>query len=147
METPYTAKIRKLDKQNYQFDQPFQSEPSMFSGENPYAAPVEESSSPVEESMMERVTAPSVDFSKDTLGEQAPAKTEAGQILGAGSDALIMFGDPSMKAVGLGLKAAQGITEAKRQREMDKYAAEVKKVQARQESLNRLSQIGQGMKV
>lgn len=75
---------------------------------------------------------------------QAPSDTE--QVVDKGSDALIMFGDPSMKAVGLGLKAAQGINNAQRQRKMDRYNAEVAKIQARQDAINKLAQIGQGLK-
>lgn len=115
---------------------------------------------------------PSVDFSKGSLAEQevAPeatdivgqkvASTDMGskamaqnlapstesQAVGAGADALIMFGDPSMKALGLGLKTAQGISDAKQQQKMNKYNAEVARIQARQDALNRLSQIGQGLK-
>lgn len=115
---------------------------------------------------------PSVDFSKGSLAEQevAPevtdvvgqkvASTDMGsqemaqklapsaesKVAGAGADALIMFGDPSMKALGLGLKTAQGISDAKQQQKMNEYQAEVKRIQARQEALNKLSQIGQGLK-
>lgn len=70
----------------------------------------------------------------------------ANQAVGAGADALIMFGDPTMKAVGLGLKTVQAIDQAKQQQKMNKYKAEVARIQARQNAIDKLAQIGQGLK-
>jgi len=125
----------------------FYKEKSIFSGENPYS-PQGDMVAPEmgQETMLKQVTSPNVDFTKNTLAEQMPQKTVEGQMLGSGADALLAFGDPSMKALGLGLKTVQGISDAKQQQKMNKYKAEVARIQARQEALNRLSQIGQGLR-
>ena len=118
-------------------------------------------------------SSPTVDFSRDTLAEQqaepAPemdivgkkamgadlgsakmaqnlAPSGADQAVSTGADALIMFGDPSMKAAGLGLKTLQAVNQAKQQQRMNKYNAEVARIQARQDAINKMAQIGQGLK-
>lgn len=70
----------------------------------------------------------------------------ADQIASTGADALITFGDPSMKAVGLGLKTLQAVNQAKQQQKMNRYQAEVAKINARQQAINKMAQIGQGLK-
>ena len=128
----------------------FAKEQNMFEGSNPYSAPQEPgvSSGSVmdNEELMKQVSTPNVDFKKPNLQGQMAPKSEAGEVLSTGSDALIAFGDPSMKALGLGLKAAQGISQAQRQKKMDRYNAEVAKIQARQDAINKMAQIGQGLK-
>ncbi len=125
----------------------FQKERSIFSGENPYlsqaseAPAVEDLSGPIEPGVVE-----SGKMTQKQFNTASREKGGANEALGAGADALIMFGDPSMKALGLGLKTAQGISDAKQQQKMNKYNAEVARIQARQDALNRLSQIGQGLK-
>jgi hypothetical protein len=125
----------------------YQKEQSMFSGENPYSQPVsstpavEDLSGPVEPGMVEsgKMTQKQFDVASQQPGE-------ANSAMNAGADALIMFGDPSMKALGLGLKTVQGISQAQQQQKQNKYAAEVRKIQARQEALNSLANIGRGLK-
>jgi hypothetical protein len=74
------------------------------------------------------------------------APSGADQAVSTGADALIMFGDPSMKAAGLGLKTLQAVNQAKQQQRMNKYNAEVARIQARQDAINKMAQIGQGLK-
>lgn len=150
MNGPYENALRKsFMMQPEQKEMPleaYQKEQSMFSKENPYSQPaamepVVDESGPVEPGMVESGKMTQKQF--DVASKQPGG---ANQAVGAGADALIMFGDPSMKALGLGLKTAQGISDAKQQQKMNEYQAEVKRIQARQDALNRLSQIGQGLK-
>jgi hypothetical protein len=99
-----------------------------------------------DEDLMKQTTAHAVDFSKNTLQEQMPQASEAGQVLNTGADALITFGDPTMKGVGLGLKAVQGIAQAKAENRRAKYNAELQKMKARQDAISQMAQIGRGLK-
>jgi hypothetical protein len=90
---------------------------------------------------------PKADFKKETLAEQMPESNDAKTILDTGSTALLTFGDPSMKALGLGLQAAGAIAQNAEQQRKNQYQAEVARIKARQDALDRMSQIGQGLKV
>jgi hypothetical protein len=101
---------------------------------------------PSSDALATPVMTPKADFSKNTLAEQTPQKSSLAPAIEAGTDAMLMFGDPSIKAAALGIKTMQGIQQAKAQNRMNKYNAEVRKLQARQEAINKLAQIGQGLK-
>jgi len=73
-----------------------------------------------------------------------PGGANAG--LNTAADAAMMFGGPKGMAIGLGLKTLQSVNQAKQQQRMNKYNAEVQRIQARQDAINRLAQIGQGLK-
>jgi hypothetical protein len=88
---------------------------------------------------------PEVDFKKETMAEQMPGNTET--VLDKGGEALFKFGDPQMKALGLGLQAAGAIAQNTEQQRKNQYQAEVARIKARQDALDRLAQIGQGLKV
>jgi len=91
---------------------------------------------------------PKADFKKETLAEQMPQGDDTAKtLLDTGSSALITFGDPHMKALGLGLKAAGSIAQNAEQQRKNQYQAEVARIKARQEALDRMSQIGQGLRV
>lgn len=70
----------------------------------------------------------------------------ANQGLDTVADAAIAFGGPKGAAIGLGLKTLQAVNESKRQQKLDRYKAEVARIQAKQDAINRLAQIGQGLK-
>ena len=152
MATPYENALSNsflMKKQLQDKEMPldaYQKEQSMFSKENPYsqlaATPaVEDLSGPIEQGMVESGKMTQKQFD---IASQQPGG--ANSTISAGADALMMFGDPSMKALGLGLKTVQGINQAQQQQKMNKYNAEVKKIQARQEALNSLANIGRGLK-
>ena len=148
MASEYENLVRKSAKaQGMPLDEYYQAE-KLFSGENPYSAqyagPAQDTMS--NEALMEKTSMP-VDFSKSSL-QQAAAPTEKPEetAVKKGSEALIAFGDPSMKALGLGLATAAKIGEVKRQNQIDRYNAEVKRIQARQDAINKMAQIGQGLR-
>jgi hypothetical protein len=95
----------------------------------------------------EQSMVPKVDFKKETMAQQMPESNDAKTLLDTGSTALLTFGDPSMKALGLGLQAAGAIAQNAEQQRKNQYQAEVARIKARQDALDRMSQIGQGLKV
>jgi len=150
----YLSAVRKRDNQ-FKFDQPYPElapQPNIFQGANPYApapeAKKEESLS--SEGDKEKLDLEPMGKKIEQMGSSGGQKSALGTAASLGGDALILYGDPTMKGVGLGLKAAAGISDAimgrKRQQEVDEYNAKVAQINARQEALSRLSQIGQGMK-
>lgn len=91
---------------------------------------------------------PKVDFKKETMAEQmGPQDNTAKTLLDTGSSALMTFGDPHMKALGLGLQAASAIAQNAEQQRQNQYKAEVARVKARQDALSQMAQIGQGLRV
>ena len=124
----------------------FYQQENMFQKENPYASAdsmpaVEDLSGPIQPGVVESGKTSQKDF------QEARAQGTAGEAAGeAGADALIAFGDPTMKAAGLGLKTAFKINEIKRQNQIDNYNAEVRRIQARQDAINQMAQIGRGLK-
>jgi hypothetical protein len=118
---------------------------------------------------------PEIDFSKSSFSEQAPqAQTVGGQDItgqtpsgidykgagvkgaetlakgGSGTDAaasaLMATGHPAGIAAGLGLMTMSTIEKKKQANRETKYKQEVAKAEARRDAINRLSQIGQGLK-
>lgn len=118
---------------------------------------------------------PQIDFTKSSLSEQAPqAQTVGGEDItgktpssfdykagglkgaetlakgGSGTDAaaaaLMATGNPYAIAAGLGLTTLSTIEKKKQANKETKYKQEVAKAEARRDAINRLSQIGQGLK-
>ena len=54
---------------------------------------------------------------------------------------------PAAKAAGLGLMALSSVNKQKQQNKINKYNAEVARIKARQEAINRMAQIGQSLRV
>jgi hypothetical protein len=142
----YSNEVDKLKSRQLMPLEEFQKEQSMFDQPNPYETGFSSGEVMADEDLMKQATAPAVDFSKNTLQEQMPQASEAGQVLNTGADALITFGDPTMKAVGLGLKAVKGISQAKAENRRAKYNAELQKMKARQDAISQMAQIGRGLK-
>lgn len=142
----YSNEVDKLKSRQLMPLEEFQKEQSMFDQPNPYETGFSSGAVMADEDLMKQATAPAVDFSKNTLQEQMPQASEAGQVLNTGADALITFGDPTMKGVGLGLKAVQGIAQAKAENRRAKYNAELQKMKARQDAISQMAQIGRGLK-
>jgi hypothetical protein len=59
---------------------------------------------------------------------------------------LMMSGNPYAMGAGLALQTASSIKKGQNQREQQKYLAEVDRVTARQNAINKMAQIGQGLK-
>ena len=59
---------------------------------------------------------------------------------------LMASGHPGGMAAGLGLAAANSIVQGRNQRAQDRYKAEVEKINKRQDAINRMAQIGQGLR-
>lgn len=79
----------------------------------------------------------------------AAGKTAAGgggveDIAAAG---LLAAPNPYAKAAGLGLMTLSAINKQKQQNELNKYNAEVQKIKARQDAINRMAQMGQGLRL
>jgi len=55
-------------------------------------------------------------------------------------------GNPWLMGAGLALSTASSIKQGQNQRAQQRYQAEIKKLQDRQDAINRLAQIGQGLK-
>jgi hypothetical protein len=99
---------------------------------------------------------------EDTPAPAAPAKPAtsmekgmegAMQTAAAGGGAmdilqkgLMASGHPGGMAAGLGLAAANSIVQGRNKRAQDKYEAEVKKINARQEAINKMAMLGQGLR-
>lgn len=59
---------------------------------------------------------------------------------------LMASGSPYGMAAGLGLSAANAIVQGRNKRAQDAYNAEIDKINKRQEAINRMSMIGQGLR-
>lgn len=125
---------------------------------------------PLEEGSM----TPEVDFSKDTLAEQRQSPriiggedvvaggskfdgkagalgameelAGGGSKLDAASKGLMASGDPRAIGAALGLQTISSINKSKQQREQNRYLAEVQRVKARQDAIDRLASIGQNLR-
>jgi hypothetical protein len=142
----YSNEVDKLKQRQLMPLDEYQKEQSMFDQPNPYETGISSGAVMSDEDLMQQTTAPTVDFSKKTLQEQMPEKSESSQLLSTGSDALMTFGTPEMKAAGLGLKAVQGVAQAKAENRRAKYNAELQKMKARQDAISQMAQIGRGLK-
>ena len=92
-----------------------------------------------------------VSSDKASAGEKgglAAAKTAAsgGNALDVASTGLMASGHPYAVGAGLALQTINTINKRKQQQEQNRYIAELQKVQARQEAINKLAQIGQNLR-
>lgn len=71
---------------------------------------------------------------------------QGGNAMDAASSGLMMSGNPYAMAAGLGLQTISTINKNKQQQEQNRYLAEVQKVKARQDAIDRLAQIGQNLR-
>lgn len=94
--------------------------------------------------------------------EKSPASSEgsagsgamaAGKTLAQGggpedavAQGLMMSGNPYAMGAGLALQTASSIKKGQNQRAQQKYLAEVERVNARQNAINKMAEIGQGLK-
>jgi hypothetical protein len=70
------------------------------------------------------------------------------QALGSGLSTMGMAtANPALVAGGLALSTAGAIKDGQNKREQARYDAEVQKLQDRQDAINRMAQIGQGLRV
>jgi hypothetical protein len=118
--------------------------------------------------------APEIDFSKDTLAEQAPTAktigggdapspsgsmdTKAGGMAGAQTLAnggskedamaagLMATGNPYAMGAGLGLMAYSTVEKKKQERRNAEYQAKLKQAENRRSAINSLASIGQNLK-
>jgi hypothetical protein len=150
MASPYENALKKsfMSKNLSEGQMPldkYQKEQNIFQGENPYSSAPVEDLAPVEPGLVESGKMSQSQF--DAASKMPGGANEGSAVAGAGADALIAFGDPSMKAVGLGLKTLQAVGEAKAKRRQQKYEAELERMQARQKAILALSDVGRGLKV
>jgi hypothetical protein len=79
----------------------------------------------------------------------APNMEQAGElskVAGVTTTSGAASGNPELAAAGLGLQAAGMIQQAKQAQRNAKYTAEVNKVNARQDAINKMAQVGQGLR-
>lgn len=81
-------------------------------------------------------------------GVMAAGQTAAqgGNAMDTVSSGLMMSGNPKAMAAGLALQTVNQVNKAKQQREQNRYLAEVQRVKARQDAIDRLAQIGQNLR-
>lgn len=86
--------------------------------------------------------------SSPATGAAAAGKTlaQGGAPEDAVSQGLMMSGNPYAMGAGMALQTASSINKAKNARERQKYEDEVERVNMRQSAINKLAQIGQGLK-
>lgn len=79
----------------------------------------------------------------------SPTQNNGGNISGMGSKATkvgAMTGQPELMAAGLALQTMGGIQDRAQNQRNAQYQAEVAKINARQNAINRMAQIGAGLK-
>jgi len=72
---------------------------------------------------------------------------QGGNIEDVAAAGLMAAPHPAAKAAGLGLMALSSVNKQKQQNKINKYNAEVARIKARQEAINRMAQIGQSLRV
>ncbi len=77
-------------------------------------------------------------------GKSAAGGESVEDIAAAG---LLAAPNPYAKAAGLGLMTLSSINKQKQQNQLNKYNAEVQRIKARQDAINRMAQIGQGLRL
>lgn len=142
----YSNEVDKLKSRQLMPLEEFQKEQSMFDQPNPYETGFSSGAVMADEDLMKQATAPAVDFSKKTLQEQMPQKSESAVVLDSAADGMTMSGHPKLMAAGLALKTIQGIAQAKAENRRAKYNAELQKMKARQDAISQMAQIGRGLK-
>jgi predicted membrane-bound mannosyltransferase len=94
---------------------------------------------------------------KDTSSSGMSSAAGAAQSIAKGNSpidaagsGLVTYGaataNPYMVGAGLALSTASNISDSKNQQAQDRYVAEVQRVKARQDAIDRLAQIGQNLK-
>ena len=81
-------------------------------------------------------------------GAMAAGKTiaQGGAPEDAVAQGLMMSGNPYAMGAGLALQTASGIKKGQNARAQQRYEAEVERVNARQNAINKMAQIGQGLR-
>jgi hypothetical protein len=79
-------------------------------------------------------------------GAAAQTAAQGGSPLDAASQGLIMSGNPKAMAAGLALSTISQVNKQKQQNEQNRYLAEVQRVKARQDAIDRLASIGQNLR-
>lgn len=92
--------------------------------------------------------APAKEATSGQKGMMGAAQTAAqgGGAMDIVNQGLMASGNPYAMAAGLGLSAANAIVQGRNKRAQEKYQAEVDKINKRQEAINRMAQIGQGLR-
>jgi hypothetical protein len=142
----YSNEVDKLKQRQLMPLDEYQKEQSMFDQPNPYETGISSGAVMSDENLMQQTTAPTVDFSKKTLQEQMPQKSESAVVLDSAADGMTMSGNPKLMAAGLALKTIQGVAQAKAENRRAKYNAELQKMKARQDAISQMAQIGRGLK-
>jgi hypothetical protein len=94
----------------------------------------------------EEIEAPSAaSISPSSAGDIAKA-TQQGGVESGISTALMASGNPYAMGAGLGLQTLGAMKKGENERIQNRYADEIKKINARQSAINKLAQIGQGLK-
>jgi hypothetical protein len=103
---------------------------------------------PDEEAPAAPVAPPAKEMTATEKGSGAAMKTAAagGGAMDILQQGLMASGHPGGMAAGLGLSAANAIVQGRNQRAQDAYQAEIKKINERQDAINRMAMIGQGLK-
>ena len=100
----------------------------------------------------EKIAGAKSDSSKASSGVSSGAMgagqtlVQGGNVLDATSSGLMMSGNPKAMAAGLALQTLNQVSKQKQQNEQNKYVAEVQRVKARQDAIDRLASIGQNLK-
>jgi hypothetical protein len=76
----------------------------------------------------------------------ANTMSQGGDPMDVASSAAMASGNPYAMGAALGLQTISSINKAKQQREQNKYVAEVQRVKARQDAIDRLASIGQNLR-
>lgn len=72
--------------------------------------------------------------------------SQGGNILDTAGMGLMMSKNPKAMAAGLALQTISGINKSAQQREQNRYLAELQRVKARQDAIDKMAQIGQGLR-
>ena len=90
-------------------------------------------------------TTPSTDYKSGAMAAGS-AMAQGGSGLDATSAALMASGNPYAMAGGLALQTISAVNKSKQQREQNRYLAEVQRVKARQDAIDRMATIGQNLR-
>ena len=80
------------------------------------------------------------------IGAAAQTAAQGGGAMDIIQQGLMASGHPAAMGAGLGLAAANAIVQGRNKRAQERYDAEVKKINARQEAINKMAQLGQGLR-
>lgn len=110
--------------------------------------PVQDLSGPIEEGVVGsgKATSEQLQAARTPAGQQPPAANTTAQLAGALTTAGAATAQPELVAAGLALQTAGMIQQGKTNQENAKYVAEVNKINARQNAIDKMSQIGQGLR-